>query len=243
MPVVEERHKLKRLTADQILTEFLRKPKGADENYCVDPCNKQPDDQDAEEQTVCRCTCKFGKLCAHCRIRKLVADIFQASKNEPVCPKTKPNSSEDFCVLENDTVECRPYLARVFSELRDLYNLKDTVKIGDDEKPVSRLPPSAERETPQATHAERLDKTKPVPGQEQKRIIKRTHKAVERIRKKFEIGHKFCVHHDGLVAPYQGWAWHLRDEAHKLGWRPGSVRRSVKKLMQHFLHYSQRTVP
>ncbi|KAM8702979.1 hypothetical protein ACLKA7_005339 [Drosophila subpalustris] len=239
MPVVEERHKLKPLTADQILLEFLGKPKGADENYCLDPCHKQPEDEeDAQEATTCRCTCKFGKLCAHCRIRKLVADIFQASKNEAVCPKAKPNPSEDFCVLENDTVECRPYLARVFSELRDLYNLKDTVRKEDLEKPVSRLPP--ERET-HHNHGEKAEKN--TANAEHKRIIPRTHKAVERKRKKFEIGHKLCVNNVGPVAHRQGWAWHLRTEAHKLGWRPGSVRRSVKKLMNYFLHYTPEKSP
>ncbi|XP_034114062.1 uncharacterized protein LOC117574350 [Drosophila albomicans] len=237
MPVVEDRHKEKALSVDQILNEFLGKPKGAGEDYCVDPCNKQEEEKGAEEETECRCTCKLGKVCAHCRIRKLVADIFQASKNEPVCPKVKPRSSEDFCVLENDSTECRPFLSRVFSELRDLYDIKDAKPQDESEKPVSRLPEEKKK---------RQEKAKTAPDQaahEHKKLVPRTHKAVERKRKPFETGHKFCVNSPGHVTHRQGWAWHLGAEAIKHGWKPGSVRKSVKKLMDFFLHHTKDKTP
>ncbi|KAH8388354.1 hypothetical protein KR093_005102 [Drosophila rubida] len=240
VPVVEDRHKQKALTADQIMIEFLGKPKGAGEDFCVDPCNMQEEEKGKEDETECRCTCKFGKVCAHCRIRKLVADIFQASKNEPVCPKAKPNSSEDFCVMDSDSAECRPYLSRVFSELRDLYDLKDAKPNLESDVPVSRLP--EQKETSQTSRPERKSISLPS-TQEHKKLVHREHKPVERKRKSFEAGHKECVSPKGHVAHNQGWAWHLSSEALKHGWRPGSVRKSVKKMMNFFLHYSKDKSP
>ncbi|KAH8311004.1 hypothetical protein KR044_003851 [Drosophila immigrans] len=240
MPVVEDRHKDEALSADKIITEFLGKPKGAGEDFCVDPSNMQEEDKDKQDLTECRCTCTMGKVCAHCRIRKLIADIFQASKNERVCPKVKPNSSEDFCVMENNTTECRPYLSRVFSELRDLYDLKDTQPLVENENPASRLLD----QTSSMTHKEKFRAASVHNAQEpKKKLPPREHKAVKRKRKPFGAGHKFCVKPKGHVGHDQGWAWHLGAEAIKNGWRPGFVRRSVKKLMDFFLHYSKEKTP
>lgn len=73
MPVVEEINLNNQLTADQILTDCLGKTQ---ENVeCEDPCTSMNGKRDRETSKVdsnCgHCTCKSGKECAHCRIRKL----------------------------------------------------------------------------------------------------------------------------------------------------------------------------
>ncbi|KAH8417643.1 hypothetical protein KR222_003483, partial [Zaprionus bogoriensis] len=224
MPVVEERHKEKKLTGDDIIKEFVGKSQNKSlDYYCEDPC--KPKEEDSEDQR-CYCTCKFGKLCAHCRIRKSLEDIFRADRNTRVCPKVKPQASEDFCVQENDPTECRPYLARVFSELRDLYNLKDTKRPTDvDSQSTIGSASRLRNQSPTEPRLKTAPKAKPVA---------RKHKAVERIRKKFEAGHKDCVQTKNPVSRRQGWAWHLGKEATDHGWRPGFVRKSVKKIMKFF---------
>lgn len=95
--------------AEQVLKELHDDPPS--ETYSLDP-------------KKCRCTCKVGinKLCAHCRIRKLCEHIFQppASKEEDI-PESK--SSEVNCVSSSDN---RPFLTRIFSELKDIYDIEES---------------------------------------------------------------------------------------------------------------------
>ncbi|XP_064549991.1 uncharacterized protein LOC135436345 [Drosophila montana] len=225
MPVVEERHKEVKLTPEQIIDEFVGKTKDDKTDYCVDPCEskkKQADDDDKCSKV--QCTCKCGKMCAHCRIRKLCGDIFQANQKAALCPSVKPKSSEDFCVLKTDSKQCQPYLARVFSELLDLYEIKSTrrpsqLQVECEPKQARKLEQSAIDGRPKLEHKPRQKPAKrklPVMGAQ----------------------HKRCLKTEGGVSRRHGWAWELGEEARNNGWRPGSVRKSVKRLMKFFLQYS-----
>jgi len=50
MPVVEERHKEKKLSADQILLEYLGKGPATFDDYCTDPCDKAKKDKEAADE-------------------------------------------------------------------------------------------------------------------------------------------------------------------------------------------------
>ncbi|EDV95015.1 uncharacterized protein LOC6567264 isoform X1 [Drosophila grimshawi] len=225
MPVVEERHKEKKPTPDQIILEFLGKSTDLKSDYCKDPCDKTKS-QDEDVDDKCRCTCKYGKLCTHCRVRLLCADFFQS--NNEVCPSVNPKSSEeDFCVRKDDTRECRPHLARVFSELRDLYNVNDAKPPA--ESNIECTQKTTQRKPRQKTNSVSVEKRK---------IIEKPHKPSDRKLPIFGFGHKLCLNSKSSVSPRHGWAWCLREEASKHGWRPGAIRKSVKKLMKFFLQDS-----
>ncbi|XP_034662767.1 uncharacterized protein LOC117897823 [Drosophila subobscura] len=243
IPVIEERHKEKKLTADQILLEFLGKPPPTIDDYCVDPCDKAVKDKEAggtDECPPCRCTCKFGKLCAHCRIRKLCADIFKSDKVQAKCPKVEPQPTEDFCVVNKSSSEdCRPYLAKVFSELRDLYDIKDTKKMSEfDENCELKKNKEEEPKTPDK------DDRKNVPKEKMQAPRKPLHVpscAKQPTNSRTVTGrHKHCVRQPGGVSRNHGWAWSSSYEARKMGWRPGAIRRPIKKLMKFFLLDSTR---
>ncbi|XP_022211564.2 uncharacterized protein LOC111066922 [Drosophila obscura] len=247
MPVVEERHKEKKLTADQILLEFLGKPPANIDDYCVDPCDKAAKDKDAggtDECPPCRCTCKFGKLCAHCRIRKLCADIFKTDQVQAKCPKVEPQPTEDFCVVNKSSSEdCRPYLAKVFSELRDLYDIKDTKKLSDFDENCE-LKKTKEEEEPHKTS--RKDVRKNISKDNLKKMTTRKPLYIPGDGKRptntrtVTGRHKHCVRQPGGVSRDHGWAWSSSYEARKMGWRPGAIRRPIKKLMKFFLVDSTR---
>ncbi|KAH8326671.1 hypothetical protein KR067_011678 [Drosophila pandora] len=233
MPVVEERHKEKKISADQILLEFLGKPPPTLDDYCVDPCEKAKQEKNKAEEDECppcRCTCKYGKMCAHCRIRKLCADIFKVDRMEPKCPKVEPKDSEDFCVVNKSSDDCRPYLAKVFSELRDLYDIKDTKKMSELDENCERVVPKSAEKSKQDTQAKKSKEegrtdSKPVyiPANNKGHISSR---------------HKQCVRQSGFVSRRHGWAWSKSFEAKKRGWRPGAIRKPIKHLMKFFLEQS-----
>ncbi|TDG40273.1 hypothetical protein AWZ03_013303 [Drosophila navojoa] len=133
MPVIEARHREKKLTSEQIILEVLGEPK-LDSEMCEDPCQKAERERRERSEgkdgsfgggSNKKCECKGGQFCAHCRIRQLCAGIFKAAKNEVECPNATPSASEDFCVKVTDPQECTTHLTHVFSELRDLYRMKD----------------------------------------------------------------------------------------------------------------------
>ncbi|KAM8702975.1 hypothetical protein ACLKA7_005336 [Drosophila subpalustris] len=215
-PILEERHKEKKLTAEQILFDYLGKPPPSGiEEICKSACEeKRLEEEKKEEQTECRCTCKFGKMCAHCRIRKLCADIFQTDEKR-VCPRVKAKSSEDYCTIIEDSQQCRPYLSRVFSELRDLYNIKENqVQVAQD-----RICASNKRQS-KTDPKEKEPKTKP---------------AI--IEKKPRLGHRHCVNERVAVSRHHGWDWKSSEESRKYGWRPGYILKPIKRLMKFFLQY------
>ena len=133
VPVIQEKCYNENLTAQEVLAEYLDKDSSNSdiEEGCPEAMRAMCD-----EQKECRCTCKFGKICAHCRIRKLCADIFKtdnADKNaNSGCGKCDANPMDDYNICKTESNDCRPYLARVFSELRDLYDIKERQKSGFD---------------------------------------------------------------------------------------------------------------
>ncbi|XP_036322652.1 uncharacterized protein LOC118736743 [Rhagoletis pomonella] len=127
VPYVEEKPYNEKLTADQILQEYLDKQSSGTDQKISDCCRAENEEiPSSTDKKECRCTCKNGKVCAHCRIRKLCEDIFQPPRppEEPKKDCGKCESEEMFNVCRTSSKDCRPYLARVFSELRDLYDLK-----------------------------------------------------------------------------------------------------------------------
>lgn len=108
-------------SANEILNNFLDKSKTNDNSGS---------ETNLQEQSKCRCSCKYGsnKPCAHCRIRKLCEQIFHKPfpiiKAEDDC---EPKSSEvHYCSSEDN----RPFLTKVFSELKDLYNIEEPTRKG-----------------------------------------------------------------------------------------------------------------
>lgn len=119
IPCFEEKPYDASQNADQILEEFQENLQKND-NSVVDTCPKG--------SAKGRCTCKYGskKPCAHCRIRKLCEGIFQSplpiTNNCDVC---EPKSSSVKCVSSSEN---RPFLTRIFSELKDLYDIEEPKK-------------------------------------------------------------------------------------------------------------------
>ncbi|KAM7360764.1 uncharacterized protein ACRADG_007583 isoform 2-T2 [Cochliomyia hominivorax] len=113
-----------KLTAERILQEFINKGK-QDEEIHVDKCTMIKEQKSPKS----RCTCKDGKICAHCRIKKLCEDIFQTSHNaDEKCGKCESNTSELYNICKTSSPDCRPYLMKVFEELRKIYDIKKPKK-------------------------------------------------------------------------------------------------------------------
>ncbi|XP_064549999.1 uncharacterized protein LOC135436352 isoform X2 [Drosophila montana] len=242
MPVIEESHKEKKLTADQIVTDLLGKPLLENvEDYCAKLCSAPAAKNTEEDQQLgCRCTCRNGKICAHCRIRKICSDIFQGDEGQPVCPEVRPKSSEDICLEDNDLEKCRPHLARVFSELRELYNIKETKLLPGVSKECGQY--SSPNKTPQQTDVKQQTKSKAYsPKISREGAKNNTGKSrqtnVEQKPTSCKVGHKSCLSQQGAVPPNHGWAWPSSKLTRKYGWQPGFVRKSIKKIMRFFLQY------
>ncbi|XP_068152971.1 uncharacterized protein [Drosophila tropicalis] len=227
MPVVEERLKEKKPTADQILGEYLGKPtEGSIDDPCMDACEKakknKTEGSSQEDCPPCRCKCIANKMCAHCRIRKVCADIFQSDGGEK-CPKVEPKDNEDFCILSDNADDCRPYLARVFSELRMLYDINDKNRASEYKDACGQKKKSASKTDGKARNDGGQDVQR-VPGMSQ-------HNGTGINSER----HKNCLSQHGAVSRYHGWAWPKTFAARKHGWRPGAVRKPIKKIMEYFL--------
>ncbi|XP_034487346.1 uncharacterized protein LOC117791645 [Drosophila innubila] len=185
----------------------------------------------------CRCTCTKTKLCVHCRIRKLCADIFKrkgVDRNPEECPVVKAvNSNEDFAVIVDEEEEdCRPYLERVFAELRDLYDRRDAAQQELDKRCTQSLlkfgshrridPADPKQKSSSSSHT-----LKPVGSPT---FLHRTPLP--------KIGHKTCLKQHGIVSRRHGWSWTSSKQARKYGWRPGAICRYAGAIMKFFLHYS-----
>ncbi|EDW81662.2 uncharacterized protein Dwil_GK10903 [Drosophila willistoni] len=229
LPVVEERLKEKKPTADQILLEYLGKPSdGSINDLCMDACQKamksKIEGSSQDDCPPCRCKCKANKMCAHCRIRKVCADIFQSNKGDvEKCPKVEPKDNEDFCILSDSANDCRPYLARVFSELRMLYDINDKNRASEYEDACGQRKKSASK----------IDgKARKDGGQDVQHIPAVSQPNGTSINSE---RHKNCLSQHGAVSRNHGWAWPKTFAARKLGWRPGAVRKPIKKIMEYFL--------
>lgn len=241
-PVLEG-HLRKILTAEEIMAEQLKKPvppPGA-EDFCSRPCDTalrqknardrngtdQQDPGSDEECAPCRCTCREGNFCAHCRIREMCADIFNKEspelikKHSTVRPP-EPGSSEDFCVIAQSEDDYRPYLTRVFSQLNDLYKLHDSQKIEAIQKRCeSQTLMTLHIKTSKTSSKATIPFDGRIPG-----IPAPFH---------IEAGHKECVPDKKQVPRNHGWSWPKSYAARKRGWRPGAILRTVGHVMRYFL--------
>ncbi|XP_062122003.1 LOW QUALITY PROTEIN: uncharacterized protein LOC133835880 [Drosophila sulfurigaster albostrigata] len=246
-------------TADQIVQEYLKlPPKRVDP--CLDPCRMDDDNEqevvnenetDVRKRSVvklgkelnkngaadycrnrCRCTCKAGKMCVHCRIRKLCADIFKQKDAEyKDCRVLEPNSNDDFCVVvEEDETQCRPYLERVFAELRDLYHKRDAAQQKLDARCTQSL--FGRKRSEYMTSAAHKSSSS---GTTLKAVGSPTflHRAPQP-----KIGHKSCLKEPGKISRRHGWSWPSSKQARKYGWRPGAICRYAGAIMKFFLQYS-----
>ncbi|XP_017849865.1 uncharacterized protein LOC108604780 [Drosophila busckii] len=219
------------LSATQIIKEYVRDPPKFEDDYCIDPCDmKEPVNDDP--CATCRCTCKFGKFCAHCRIRKLCADIFNPKAAEAKkCPKTKASVDEDFRIIAEPEDECRPYLERVFSELKYLYDKRDAKKLNDLKNRCTnsqlsfRNPDGSESDTQTVSSTASISAPLGPPSFLQRQSPPK-------------IGHKDCMKREDAVSKRHGWAWASSKEARKYGWRPGAICRYVGSVMRFFLEYT-----
>lgn len=223
-------HPIENITAEEILAEQLVKPKAPPgvEDFCEPPCEKvRRKIWNDTECPPCRCTCSKGNTCPHCRIRKMCDDIFTA-KSPPKPPRRipKPRSSEDFCVvMESEGEDDLPYLAKVFSELKNLYHIHDTKKL-------SAIKERCASQSLFTIRSRRSIKelTKSLyPGD--KILDGRSHHP--------KAGHKNCISSSSIVSRRHGWNWTKSCEARKNGWRPGAILRSSGHVMRHFLMRSR----
>lgn len=114
VPHFEEKPYNDTQNSEQIIKEFQDKLQKNSDTYLNEP-------------PKCRCSCKYGsnKPCAHCRIRKLCENIFQPSPAELVpTNECEPKSSDVICSSSDN----RPFLTKIFSELKDLYDIEEPKK-------------------------------------------------------------------------------------------------------------------
>ncbi|XP_068153098.1 uncharacterized protein [Drosophila tropicalis] len=237
MPVVKESSRTK-LTASNIVNEVLVKPQASlgAEDFCVDPCkaklNEECPDDANDNCSASRCTCKGGKKCAHCRIRKLCADIFaDKPDSKQHCPIVEPESDEDFCVIAETETNCRPYLVRVFSELRDLYQINDNKKATELQ---TRCTQSLITMKSKRSIAAKLLK-KSGRAASMGALTDKNYAGVP-----IKLGHKTCVNQNKIVSRRHGWNWTSSSQAREHGWRPGAIARPTSNVMKFFLHHETR---
>ncbi|KAH8344231.1 hypothetical protein KR084_008356, partial [Drosophila pseudotakahashii] len=240
----------KQMTADEILEELLSKPKLNEESdeFCLQPCQvpfvhvkkikkrkrtplgepvPDSDSESDEECPPCRCTCTKGTLCAHCRIRRLCEDIFQAEEKKKMPAEDthqgspQPCFDEDFCVIP-EPIDDRPYLSRVLVELRNLYSLHDTKKLLELQKRCASqtLLPLRDSKSTIASRMSRDLFDPHLPGGPSNRQT---------------AGHKSCLPVEHSVPRHHGWDWPRTREARRHGWRPGAILRAAGQVMRYFL--------
>ncbi|XP_065360794.1 uncharacterized protein LOC135954531 [Calliphora vicina] len=250
VPYFEEKPYNDTQSADQVLKEYQDKLQTND---------NESSDTNLKEQTKCRCSCKYGsnKPCAHCRIRKLCEHIFQ-----PPLPTVQPNveveakTSEVHCASSDN----RPFLTRIFSELKDLYDIEEPKKkhFEPDErcemelnkepskKNQSLLKKDLMKEVQNNDYEKAKEISKPQKCcKRKKRSLKpASQQAVKSklydyqlVRQNCEtqIGHKTCI--NGFagrknVPPNMGWLWNIHNSGK---WKPGAIRKPIKELMRYFL--------
>ncbi|XP_060647586.1 uncharacterized protein LOC132785483 [Drosophila nasuta] len=233
-PVAGEEKPLK---ADNIILEYLGKQKQTVDDYCKLPCDK-PEEKKKPEH-VCRCTCKYGKICAYCRIREQCADFINLQQ-PATSPKVESEEEQvDYCAMEEKLEEksSRPFLSRVFSELRDMYDIKDAVRPEDFEKITEQTRrKSTKPPLPFSAKARKSSITKKPKAKKVKKVAKEPNRLISSL-------HKSCAKKSRGVSQRHGWDWSSTREARKHGWRPGAVLKPIKKVMKYFLEYTPDQAP
>jgi len=127
-------------TTEEILQEYIDRNPPPDQD-CLDcPVSSEKEgdicpnrSEDLPEccpckERVCRCRCKLGKVCAYCRVRNAcdVIDLrtWDPDKNRRLL--TQPVDLDKACDPPPDEEEeKRPFLERVFSEMKDIYRIDE----------------------------------------------------------------------------------------------------------------------
>ncbi|KAH8284160.1 hypothetical protein KR054_011624, partial [Drosophila jambulina] len=224
------------LTAMQIMAEQLVRPSvpQGDEEWCLGPCissSRHVRNRGSEEDECppCRCTCSVGKMCAHCRVRRMCEDIYKgAPPPEPPALVPKPGPDEDFSVIAESQDDYLPYLSRVFCEMKHLYELHDSRKLSELElrcQSQSLLPKRSIKELTEALY-------------QGGRSRSRSHN-----HRRQKAGHQRCLPPDSVVSRRHGWNWTTSAEARTKGWRPGAILRTSGHVMRYFLMYKERNLP
>ncbi|XP_013107066.2 uncharacterized protein LOC106086800 [Stomoxys calcitrans] len=260
MPTFEERPYNDKLTANDILKDYLEKKSS---------CTEQPSSQslcnDENEKPRCRCTCMPNKICAYCRIRKLCADVFQPEpqKQSSDCGKCHENASETFNICRTSSKDCRPHLTRVFSELKELYDIRTPKKKTFEpdprcEKALNRkkVAHTSSQKAVEKPNKEKSFHTRQSKKQgeetEAKQFLAKYSKTPKKAckNKKFynynvprkypgnQVGHKTCINgYAGRknVPHNMGWLWSAEATGVRAGWKPGAIRKPIKELMKYFL--------
>ncbi|XP_030245331.1 uncharacterized protein LOC115564775 [Drosophila navojoa] len=224
IPVKNESDDTNNLSADQILKDYLGKPQANTLDWSADP-NERVIEKDVTQkrQSRCRCSCE-NKLCAHCRIRKLCSDIFKSSE---VSVKQQPS---DHCVKSEDS---RPHLAKVFSDLRDLYSVKDARDRSLLDHQCKERKNNTNLDTVPKKEKTVSGDNKQLNGSNMSLKDNRNQNATKRRR----TTQRACARQQALVSRRHGWDWSSTQEARKYGWKPGAILRPIKKLMDYFLYY------
>lgn len=237
IPIVEEIKPERKMTADEILKEYL------DETPPVlDEARKRVPN---ENQSKCRCTCKYDKLCANCRLRKRYPDIMPPkSKEVDVAMESEEDADEDpeiYCLTQTRPMTFRPFLSRVLSELVHLYDIDlGKQKYRQNCEPTVKAATSLENDQPNGAKPAALKKKSPskvlISSQKRRKTKNQIHKFSAKTKSQI---HKYCTKINRPVARHHGWAWSSSKEARKYGWRPGAIHKSMKKAMNFFLNGSQ----
>ncbi|XP_075148562.1 uncharacterized protein LOC142222344 [Haematobia irritans] len=262
LPQFEERPYNDQLTANDILKGFLEKKSSCTEQSTDRSCNQN----DGDGKPRCRCTCIPNKICAYCRIRKLCADIYQpnpkASNLE--CGKCESKSSEMFNICKTSSKDCRPHLTRVFSELKDLYDIRTPKKKtfepnercekelnGNGGKQGAMSSKTLDKQNKEKICRKSAIKEKEIDIERKQFLVKNFRDAKRSCKnKKFynynavrkypgiQFGHKTCINgYAGRknVPPNMGWLWSAEATGVRSGWKPGAIRKPIKELMKYFL--------
>lgn len=226
-PMLVKKEGFRTPTADEIINEYLSKKKKTTD--CEDPCENFAQKKAESKAPDCQCTCKGLKLCAHCRVREMVADlnIFRKKTEPEIKGKflVKRNISQDYCLVFEKPQLSRPFLERVFSELRDLYDMKGLHSPSMND---GKLPPAAKPEP-----------ISPVLNSLYGRPTEKKPRSPKNRKKFISKHHRHCANRKHHVSRSHGWAWNLTCEARKHGWRPGAILRPLKRIMEHFLDHSK----
>ncbi|XP_030563800.1 uncharacterized protein LOC115764729 isoform X2 [Drosophila novamexicana] len=194
MPVVEEPNK--QPEADKILIDNLGKSTYISMDVCADFIDKTGMEETVEnKEKRCRCTCKFGKLCAYCRVRKMCADIYQTNaKPVPETAEEDKETSADICASTAESNVFRPFLSRVFSELVVLNNIKTI-------KPTENAEQSIQKSTPEWNKQKEPHINKNSFPVAERRELTRQRIAREAVKKSMRS-----------ISPRHGWDWFSSEE-------------------------------
>lgn len=245
IPVADEINRSSRLIAEQILLDYLENPKSTMEDYCKIPCDKAAETKNTKDEgqlSECRCTCKYGKICASCRVRKQCAEYIDKGqmKRVPQEPLKKPKSSEDFCFADVKPKDSRPFLSRVFSELRIMYDIKDTVQPAKLDKQSDRQEKKSPKMQLPFGKGENASTVKKQTEPKNRVMVEHNSKKPRRL---ISPMNKISTRKPAMISRRHGWAWTSTREARKYGWRPGAIFKPIKKIMRYFREHSPETSP